>query len=260
MRPAVRPGAHVRPMPHACRPPLVDAHLLSARLDREWAGLRGRPVVVARARRWALTDRPIVDLDELLVATGFRQRPAGPAHNEAMRHLLDRARTDDLAARIVLQRILPGLLAVVRRRGWRDGAAGLFEELIGTAWIAIRVTYVAPDSEHVAATLINDAAHRAFVAPRRRKSAREVTVDPGAFVEEPDRRTITPLEELAELVREARQRGLPAGDVDLVRALMQTESTTAVAAARRVTARTVRNHRERAVYRIRRRTEVDPAA
>lgn len=128
------------------------------------------------------------------------------------------------------------------------------------AWVAIRRTHVAADSEHVAATLISDATHRAFVAPRRRRSAREMTIDPGAFADEPDHTVTTPLEELAALVREARERGLPSEDLELVRALMRVESTAAVAAARSVTARTVRNHRDRAVYRIRRRTEVDPEA
>ncbi len=259
MRPAVRVRAHGRRMIHARRTPPIDRDLLSRRLDREWAALRRRPRVLAEVRRWNLTVQPLTDLDELLAATGYR-RPPTVGHNEALRRLLARARTDDLAARIVLQRILPGLLAAVRRRGRRHGPAGLFEELVGCAWISIRRARVGDESAHVAATLISDAVHRAFVAPRRRRSAREVTIEPGAFADHPDPDTTTPLEELAGLFREARERGLPAEDVELVRALMRWESTAGVAAVRNVTARTVRNHRDRAAYGIRRRTEVDPEA
>lgn len=259
MRPPVSTLAHRHGMFDVRRSPRSDPHRLSRRLDHEWAALRRRRSALAAVGTWGLTPSPIVDLDEVLAATGYRQA-AGPDHNETLRRLLALARTDDLAARIVLQRILPGLLAIVRRRGVRHGAAGLFEELIGTAWIAIRLTHVAADSEHVAATLISDAAHRAFVAPARRRSAREVAVDPGAFAETPDPRVATALEELAALLREAREHGLPSEDVELVRELVRAESTTAVAAARQVTARTVRNHRDRAVYGIRRRTQEDPAA
>jgi hypothetical protein len=39
---------------------------------------------------------------------------------------------------------------------------------------------------------------------------------------------------------------------------VRAESTAVVAAARQVTPRTVRNHRDRAVYSIRRLTDVDP--
>lgn len=232
------------------RPPRTDQ--LSALLDHDWAALRRRPAVLARARAWGLTERPIGDLDDLLAATGYRCAPT-PERNAVLRALLDVARTDDLAARIVLQRILPGLLAVVRRRArFHHGSGGLLEELVGAAWITIRVAYVAPGSRHVAATLVSDARHRAFVAPARKRSAGEVARDPSAFVESPGHDEPSALEELAELVREARRRGLPAEDVELVRDLVRAESTAAVAAARSVTPRTVRNHRARAVYGIRR--------
>ncbi len=258
MRPAVRVWAHGRRMIHVRRP-LTARDRLSRRLDLDWAALRRRPDVVAEVRRWSLTAGPLADLDELLAVTCYR-RPPTDEHNETLRRLLARARTDDLAARIVLQRILPGLLAAVRRRSRRHGPSGLFEELVGCAWISIRRARVGEESEHVAATLISDAVHRAFVAPGRRRSAREVTIEPGAFADQPDPDPTTPLEELAGLFREARERGLPSEDVELVQALMRSESTAAVAAARNVTARTVRNHRDRAAYRIRRRTEVDPEA
>jgi hypothetical protein len=246
-------------MPAPRPPSSPESDLLSCRLDREWAALRRRRAALERVGAWALTPGPVTDLDAVLAAAGYRQ-PATRARNEVLHRLVERARSDDLAARIVLQRILPGLLAVVRHRRARFDADDVFEELIGAAWIVIRLGRVTPASQHVAATLISASAHRAFVAPARRRSTTEVMTDPGRFGEHADRSDLSPFEELAALVREAREHGLPPEDLELVRALVRLESTTAVAAARKVTARTVRNHRDRAVYGIRRRTQVDPAA
>jgi len=236
----------------------TDRHL-SERLDGDWSRLRRQPSALSAVRRWRLATAPVTDLDDLLVATGYRRRTATAAENELLHGLLDRARTDDLAARIVLQRMLPGLLADVRRRGHHGaGCRGLFEELLANAWITIRVSHVAERSEHVAATLVRDACHRTFVAPGRRRSAGEVAVDPGSFVDEPDDTQVTPLEELAAVVGEARHRGLDPADVQLIRDLMRVESPTRLAAQREVTPRTVRNHRDRAVYSIRRLTDPAP--
>lgn len=229
---------------------------MSHRLDEEWQHLRRRPRHVRRAARWGLVPGPdpLTDLQQVLTATGYRTTPT-PAHNAALRELVRIARTDELAARVVLQRILPGLLAAVARRARLHGNGELFEELAGHAWISIRVAYVDIESRHVAATLIGDAVHRAFVAPQRRRSTTELTRDPGAFQHEPAAESVTALEELAAVVREACQHGLPIEDLELVRGLLRAGTPTALAAQRRVTTRTIRNHRDRAVYSLRRLTE-----
>jgi len=66
------------------------------------------------------------------------------------------------------------------------------------------------------------------------------------------------MEELAEVVRDARRAGVPAGDIELLRRLAQVESPSMVAAERNVTSRTIRNHRDRAVEHVR--TALDIAA
>lgn len=233
---------------------------LSTRLDREWGALRRDPRALTAVGRWGLRDRPFVDLDEVLDAVGYRQTPVA-AHNDLLHALTDQARTDDLAARIVLQRMLPGLLADVRRRGgFGRGTAGLFEELLANAWITIRVAHIDPTSACVAGTLVRDACYRTFRAPLRRRVVDEVSVDPGSFTDQPAPADQTALEELAEVVGEARARGLGADDVELVRALVRAESPGEVARDRQVTPRTVRNHRDRAVHEIRRLTDAVPAA
>ena len=113
----------------------TDRHLLSLHLALEWRALQARPDAVDRARRWRVTDAPFADLDELLRLAGFGA-PHTTAGNEVLRRLARLGRQDELAARVVLQRVLPGLLATVARR--RRSPDGAFEELVGAAWLTIR--------------------------------------------------------------------------------------------------------------------------
>jgi len=84
---------------------------LLTRLQQEWNLLRIRPTLVRRASAWQLTPRVLDSLDDLLVLTGLGSRPAPAGSDDALRQLVTLARHDDLAARIVLQRMLPGLAA-----------------------------------------------------------------------------------------------------------------------------------------------------
>jgi hypothetical protein len=221
--------------------------LLSARLDREWRALRRDPAAVARAAAWRLADERFDDLDELLALAGYRSLHT-PARNDVLLRLVALARRDELAARIVLQRILPGLLAVARRH--RRGGEGPFEELLGAAWLAIRSCRPERGYEQVAAHLVRDAAYRAFTAPTRRLSATEISVDPHTLDETPAVRHIGPCEELATLLEEARACGLDDRDLELVRDLVDVGSPSRLAALRKVTPRTVRNHRDRVAARL----------
>jgi len=242
--------------PATPRNPTADPPL-SAQLDREWARLRRRPVALATANGWRIVSGPITDLDQILVAIGYRDRTGGPVErerqNDALRALVKHARTDDLAARVVLQRMVPGMLADLSRRGDGDRRDRTrFEELVGSAWISIRLAHVADDTRFMAARLMDDAWYRAFRGPRRRRDATELSVDPNAFSELPVALDPTPLDELADILGEARRRGLAHEDVTLIRALLRVESPARLAAERKVTPRTVRNHRDRAIHSIRR--------
>lgn len=239
------------------RPTRARISALSCDLDREWQRLRRRPSTLARANAWGLVPVPVTDLQQLLVAVGYRAAgvtaPDPVGQNERLYRLLQRARSDDLAARIVLQRMVPGLVVDLARRADRDRhAENRFEELIGSAWISIRLARVAPGATCVAGRLMDDAWYRAFKAPRRRRSAQELVVDPGTFQQMPDEADPTPFEELAAIVGEARRRGLDADDLRLIQALVGAESARDLAAERRVTPRTVRNHRNRVVHSLRR--------
>jgi hypothetical protein len=61
----------------------------------------------------------------------------------------------------------------------------------------------------------------------------------------------TALDEFVTVLREARRAGVPAYDLDLLRQLVRVGSPGIVAQQRKVTPRTVRNHRDRAVDHVR---------
>jgi len=240
----VRVLLHRLPMP-----PTRRSLLLSNRLDRDWDTLCRRPDTVARARAWGVTDEPFADLDELLGRAGFRA-PASPDADALLRRLLVLGRDDELAARVVLQRILPGLVAAAMADA-RDGEAR-FEEVVGVAWMAIRERRRMPPHDQVAANLVRGAIHRAFTAPRRRRSWSEVSTDPHTLDQNPAVEVIGPCEELAMLLADARAHGIATADLDLVRDLVLVGSPGRVAALREVTPRTIRNHRDKATVRLRR--------
>ena len=215
----------------------------SVRLHREWRHLRRRPDAVERARTWGLG--PIADLDDVLALAGLERAPTA-AHDRTVRHLVELARTDDLAARVVVQRLLPGLLTVVARRNRRGHRTGNdpLDELLGAAWVAVRTFDPARRPSSLAAALVSDAEYRVFRAPYRRRRPDPVdptTLDLGTDGESSPH----PLDELHELLADAEAAGMPRSDLDLAQRLVTSTSTEAVAAALGVTARTIRNRRKR---------------
>jgi len=224
-------------------------HPLSTLLEDEWRTLRRRSAVVARARGWGVTEQPFADLDELLAHAGYGRENCDDA-NAVLRRLVDVAHRDELATRVVLQRLLPGLLAIVRRRH-DDDQQGSLEELIGAACLAVQTYRTDARPQRVAANLVRDASYRAFTAPRRRRSATEIAIDPHSLDETPAVIVLSSGEELALLLAEARAAGIDPQDLDLARALLHHGSAALVAAEREVTPRTIRNHRDRTVARLR---------
>jgi hypothetical protein len=207
--------------------------------------------VIRHAAGWAIVEGPLHDLDQVLLAVGYEV--AWSRQNDfALRRLVAQAAHDRLAARVVIQRILPGLLAVARRRGT---VAGVLDELIGAAWIAVRTFNLDRRPSCMAATLIADADYRAFRLGWRRGSCGEqptglmpdeLPVDD--LVDDPDE---TPERELAELLDLAARSGVAQADVDLIRRIAAATPTQELARSLDVTPRTVRNRRDRITDRLR---------
>jgi len=220
---------------------------LGSRLDREWSQLRFRPALLRHAAGWAIVEGPLRDLDQILAAVGYQT--GWTADNEAaMRQLVVRAADDELAARIAIQRLLPGLLAIVRRRGVPDDG---LDELVGAAWICIRTFNPARGSRCVAAALIADADYRAFRSRWRRRCAGERPTGLTPELPQPEPSAI-PGQELHELLERAKAAGVPEDEIELARRVGTEEiSTEQLARELQVTARTVRNRRARVTDRLR---------
>jgi hypothetical protein len=241
---ASRPHRPVHQISRSSTNPSVRA--TSTRLNAEWHRLRTRPSAIATARSWHVTDVPFADLDELLALAGAG-RPTTTASEAVLDALVRTARTTPLAGRVVLQRLLPGLLTDARRRRCAHGPEA-FEDLVAAAWVAIHTFDLDRRPACLAASLVWAADNRAFRRPERPLA---VAADPAA----PERLAAPaadphPLRELAEVVDVARRAGLTDGDLELLRRLL-CDGQRDLAADLQVTTRTVRNRRDRLVERLR---------
>lgn len=245
---------------------MEGANLL-ARLDDEWAHLRTSRRALRTARGWADGDpgHPLAvvvadlsDLDELRRATERHNDRDGDA---ILLALVERSRDDELAGRIVLQRLLPALIRqAVRYRSFTDRSDPI-GVVIPSAWLAIRSYDVEHRCRHVASSLISDAVFQAFRRPLRLRSHAEQLREPGDFARTPwHDGPATALDEFVTLLRDARSAGVPAGDLDLLRQLVRVGSPGVVAQQRNVTPRTIRNHRDRAIDHVRTALAVGAAA
>jgi hypothetical protein len=231
---------------------LPNHRYLLTRLQREWNLLSGRRSAVVRATAWKLTPRTLSSLDELLVLTGLGPGPVDPASDETMRRLVTLARHDDLAARVVLQRMLPGLSTCAKRNSSGfDSQLDALDELLSEAWTVIRSFPIERRDHYVIKNLLRDCEYRAFLKARRRMLVQDAT-DPMLLdrAVEPDD-SAEPLVTIVELLARAKSAGMSDDDVEVVVALLNTSTVKQAATALRVTDRTVRNRRQVVVSQLR---------
>ena len=232
---------------------LPNHRYILTRLQREWNVLSLRRSAVDQATAWQLTPRVLSSLDELLVLTGLGTRPAHPASDETLRRLVTLARHDDLAARVVLQRMLPGLSNCAKRNA--DGfetQLDALDELLTEAWTVIRSFPIESRDRYVIKNLLRDCEYRAFLKARRRMLVQELT-DPADLdrAADVDEAADEPIGIIVELLGRARSAGMSDADVAVVVTLLNTSTVKQAAAALRVTDRTVRNRRESVVRQLR---------
>lgn len=235
---------------HRRSTPLLD------QLDREWARLDRRPSSWRTIRSWREQgtlpiSAPIASLDQLVALT--QPNPGGDTTpDDMLRGLVALAMVDDLAGRIVLQRILPGVISGARRWTSRDGAADPIDVAIGAAWLAIRAFDLHRRSCAIAPALVADSLWIGFRRDARRKSDQELPVSTEMLCgRAAPEHQLDPTTALAGTIRAADRAGVPANDLELVRHLIRSGSPSAAALERGVSPRTIRNHRDIATSRIR---------
>jgi len=236
--------------------PLVRADLSKrgpiGRVVAEWSRLCRRPDALDHVNSWTFIDPPVSHLDEVLVRSGFGGATTDSVGDRVLWHLADLSRTDELAARIVLHRILPALMSIARRRGriHPQGPYAAMEELLTTAWSVIRTYPSERRPRKVAANLVRDCEYHAFVRPQRLRRAEEVPFEQmGAIAATPQ--DPEPADELAEVLTDALAAGVNGRDIALLRALADGRSSTEIALELGVSPRTVRNWRLRAIKAVR---------
>jgi hypothetical protein len=227
----------------------TSRHSLVRQLHAEWARLRHRLPALRRARAWGLPVERFESLDDLLAALA----PIGGDHDDPLLGaLVGRAGDDELAARIVLQRLLPGLCASARRHARTREEKLLFtNELIAAAWPVIRNAGPSLGTRFLLAKLVNQCEYRVFRQHHRRRLVFEPT-DGTAFELVSVQSHPDSLTEVIDLVAEAKRDGtLDDTDVEFVAALLSASTAREAAKRLKVSPRTVRNRREIVAYRLR---------
>lgn len=244
---AVRPAADTVPHRH-----------LYTRLQHEWVRLCASADSLDRARTWTLpTGSGLGSLDDLLQHTGYgRVGLCTSLHDDVLSALVELAHHDDLAARIVLQRILPGLWSIARRRNRLEHGPDLVDlreqddDVLSTAWTVIRCFRVDHRRDFVAARMLKEIEYRVFRLPHRRQSSFVPTTTEQLDRPVPDTTLTDPAVLLDIVLRNAAHRGMSSDDVAVLRQWGAGVPATEISAAQDITERTVRNRRWAALRRI----------
>ena len=140
-------------------------------LVNEWTTMQCDQTALRKVNSWGLPGPRIKHLDEVLYRSGYSRPPKDSEGDQYLLQLVIRAADDDLATRIVLQRILPPLIAIASRRG-RINVGGFNDAIVDTvsnAWVLIRTYPIVKRPAKVASNLVRDSEYRSFVHKTRVK-------------------------------------------------------------------------------------------
>lgn len=226
-------------------------------LVAEWEAMGARPRTVRTVNGWGLPGSPVESLDEVLERAGFGHEPTWSEGDRYLAALVARARTDELAGRIVLQRLMPPLIAIAARRGRivPGGFNEAFATTVSHAWILIRTYPLDRRPAKIAANLVRDAEYHGFVREARMKKVAVQQLNDHAMSTIPAaERCMEPDEELAAVLEDAVVHGLHARHAAVLRRVGRGDTFEQIARDEGVTARTVRSWRRDAVSELRART------
>lgn len=221
-------------------------------LEREWRVLVRSSAAAESLVGWRGDDVLRFDtLAELVDHVADRSTPAGE-RDRVLGALAMRADDDDLAARTVLQLLLPGCKALVGRFRWSaESADELAAEIVSDLYDRIRSFARLRARSYVAATLLNGTKKRLVRKSGERERPTCLEDEPESFeLAEP---AVEPAaaEELAELLEWAVAAGhLDAGEAELISLTRAGELSVAALCPPGPAAATLRQRRRRAELRL----------
>jgi len=239
-------------------------------LETEWGRLSYSPRALSAVNSWNLTNTTFWSLDDVLRAAGYRGKKCDPVADQVLAKIVRRAANDPLAARIALQRVLPPIVAIARRRGKLrtigfDAALGL---ALSHAWEIIRSYPIERRPAKIAANIVRDIEYFAFVRDNRRRPLNDRLDDNRSYADMLYSTDMTghligragstanhvPELELAELMCEARRSNVSERSMSILLEL-STKSIDEFAESHGITPRTARTWRRDAVNELRERTQ-----
>ena len=217
-------------------------------LEEEWERVSA-PAVRVRLRAWCKSEPSLTPFPDGRALLAFLHGPAQPADKDgALRSLLIIARADDLAGRVVLQALLPGLKALARRLASLPGTRDeLWQLVLAAAWGQIVSYPLARRPARIAANLLLDTLRAALAESERERSLHaELTEAVLAAPAPPASGTVDAL------IADAVERGvLSAPDAELVLETRVDGVELAAAAARRgISYNTAKLRRQRGERRL----------
>ncbi|MGA0873624.1 MAG: hypothetical protein ACO3Q6_00110 [Ilumatobacteraceae bacterium] len=231
-----------------------------SKLVKEWQLISARRKEVDTVNSWQLPGSKVTNLDQVLVRAGFNTARDDSKGDNYLWQLVKQASEDELAARIVLQRILPPLVAIARRRGQiiDGGIDAALGEVLPTAWTVIRQYPWHRRPNKVASNLVLDSEYFAFVQANRAKKVKMFAVEPsllGELVAEPETSEFAPQVSLESLINIAISRGIAPRHVAVLRAVANGDTAAVIAKHYGIAERTARAWRAIAISELRERTQ-----
>ncbi len=219
----------------------------------EWERIRTRRPTLAKVNAWPFMPMAVDDLDRVLELCGFGRAVDDREGDRLLWHVVREATTCDVAARIVLHRILPALMAMAKRRGRlvRGGMDAAMTDILATAWCVIREYPHHRRHDKVAANLVRDTEYHTFVRHHRLRHVDETQVGDEVLHRFIEAHTGNPDDDVQEMLRDAEEMGVEQRHIDLLRQFANGRTNDDVAADLGVSTRTVRNHKRHAVEAVR---------
>jgi DNA-directed RNA polymerase specialized sigma24 family protein len=222
-------------------------------LVQEWSALSNAPTTLRRVNGWGLPGKRVANLDEVLIRAGFGLEATDSIGDQYLFKLVIRAANDELATRIVLQRLLPPLISIAARRGKlaRGGFDEALTDTVAQAWIQIRTYPINKRPIKIASNLVRDSEYFAFVRDSRLKQLAVAWGDDVIDMIPTPETQLNPEEELANLLTEVEKWNLGTRSRSVLKQLAEGKSFRSIATDAGVNIRTVHGWRSTAINELR---------